>query len=320
MTLAHPEYISIGIVIILVWSTYYWGLRARPHIDLPDNYKKRRSALPMVLVYILGLAAWGVLTYAMMQPRIPLSNVKNTIKVNDIFFVVDVSKSMEAVDFKPNRLAVAKKKIFEFVSLRPTDRMGIIMFSEKPFTLLPLTLDHELVKKSVSDIVIGPLGSGTNIGDALSLAIARATFSKTKNKVIILLTDGVSMMGRLTPIQAAEEAAKKDIKIYSIGIGKKESKQVLRNNFGGFQNLPGGSVDLETLKKISEITGAKSYYAATEKGLEEVFSEIQELEKIEIKSHSKVIYQEKYLEYLWLGLILLTLTELSRKYVLRLAI
>ncbi len=319
MNFAHPYMAILGIIVLAVWSSYFWGFKRTEVIYLPEAYRKKTSTFPFLLVYLIGCAAWGFITFSMMQPRTALTNAKDTVKVNDIFFVVDVSKSMEAVDFKPNRLVVAKKKIFDFVSLRPTDRMGIIMFSEKPFTLLPLTLDHELVKKSVDDIVIGPLGAGTNIGDALSLAVARATFSKTKNKVIVLLTDGVSMMGRLTPLQAAEQAAAKKIKIYSIGIGKKDSKRVLRNSLGAYQSLPGGSVDLETLQKISKITKGKSYYAANEKALEDVFTEIQNLEKIEIKTHSKTIYKENYLEYLWIGLSLLLLMEFSRKYYLKVA-
>lgn len=320
MIYGQPYMFIFGLIAFLIWSSYFWGIKKKDIIFLPKAYRKKIFLLPFFVIYLVGCAAWIFISLAMMQPRTPLSNAKDTVKVNDIFFVVDVSKSMEAVDFRPNRLVVAKKKIYEFVSLRPTDRMGIIMFSEKPFTLLPLTLDHELVKKSVEDIVIGPLGAGTNIGDALSLAVARASFSKTKNKVIVLLTDGVSMMGRMTPLQAAEQAADKKIKIYSIGIGRKESKNVLRNSLGSYQSLPGGSVDLETLKKISKITNGKSYYAANEKSLQNVFSEIQELEKIEIKTHSKTIYKENYLQYLWYGIAFLMVMELGRKYVLRVAV
>ena len=122
---------------------------------------------------------------------------------------------MLATDFKPNRLEVAKQKISDFVALRPKDRIGIVMFSEKAFTLLPLSTDLELIQEIISEIKVGFLGSGTNIGDALALGVARAAQSLTKNKVIVLLTDGVSNVGVMTPEQATREAAEKNIKTYT---------------------------------------------------------------------------------------------------------
>src|SRR5690606_10237543 len=130
---------------------------------------------------------WCLISFALTGPRKPLKYLPGDTEVNDIYLVLDISKSMDAIDLEPNRLEVAKIKLREFAALRPTDRVGLIIFAEKVFTLLPLTTDPQLVDKMLSEVQTDMLGSGTNIGDALALAVARAHKSETKNKVIILL-------------------------------------------------------------------------------------------------------------------------------------
>src|SRR5690606_32519325 len=183
----------------------------------------------------------------MTLPKKPAGFVNDPEEVNDVIFVVDVSLSMLADDFKPNRLEVAKQKIQEFVDLRPTDRIALVMFSEKVFTLLPLTSDLKLVRQAISDLRTGFLGSGTNIGDALALGVARGLQSLAKNKVIILLTDGVSNVGTMTPLQAAEEAKNAGIKVYTIAVGGDGDARIpVPGGFGRqrFQYIPGGSFDV----------------------------------------------------------------------------
>ena len=174
------------------------------------------------------------------------------------------------------------------------------------------------MKKMVKEINVGFLGGGTNIGDAIGLAIARASQSLTKNKVVILLTDGVANVGSMGPLQAAEEAAKKKLKIYTIGIGGKHNKKVLQLNPGAqYQKIPGGSVDLETLEKISKITKGKNFFANDASALKRIFEEIQQLEKTEINVSSQIVYKEKYLFYLTIGVFLLMLSEIVRRILLR---
>jgi Ca-activated chloride channel family protein len=278
-----------------------------------------RKAL-RIAIFLLGLAGWGLLTYSLTLPRLPLGYADSTKEVNDIFFVVDISRSMLAEDFKPNRLEVAKKKIEEFINLRVKDRIGIIMFSEKAFTLLPLTTDKKLIKQMIGQIRVGLFGGGTNIGDALGLAVARAAQSLAKNKVIVLLTDGVSNVGNMTPIQAAEEAKKVGIKVYSIGIGgNRDAKIPVGRGIFGMQyaTIPGGGIDNKTLNQIAKITNGKSYAAINEKALADVLTEINNLERTEIKSSGKMIYIELYYRYLLIGILLLLLSELGRKFILR---
>ncbi len=314
-----PYLSLLALLGLVVWVLSYFKVFRPAEIYLPPQYCKEANRVFQWFGCILGVLAWSLIAYSMMRPRVPLGLAKNKIEVNDIYFVIDVSRSMMAEDFRPNRLEVAKKKILEFIELRPTDRIGIIIFSDHAFTLLPLSTDLNLIEGMVSEIKIGFLGMGTNIGDALGLAVARGAQSLTKNKVIILLTDGVSNVGKITPIQAAERSRDQGIKVYTIGIGRESSQRILRMG-GSYQRIPGGSVDLKTLDEISKITKGKSFYAENESALTEVLSAIQELEKTEIDSSSRTLYKEVYYKFLFIGIILLAFTDLFRKRFLREAI
>lgn len=316
ISFAGPYYALVGLGGLIVWMLHFYFIGKRPSLFFPEKKLAKAQSFRMLLG-MLGIVAWLFISFALMRPQTPAGLAKNNIEVNDIYFVIDVSRSMLATDFRPNRLEVAKNKISEFVSLRPTDRIGVIMFSEQAYTLVPLSTDLELIKQVIKEINVGFLGAGTNIGDALGLAVGRAAQSIAKNKVVILLTDGVSNVGFMTPLQAAEEAKKQGIKVYTIGIGGNQNAQIPlgRNLFGNmqYQNIPGGSIDTETLKKISEITGGKSYVAGNEKALTDVLSEIEKLEKTEIKVSGRVIYNELYFKYFCIGTALLLGVELVRK-------
>lgn len=311
----------IGILGLGAWLVNYLYLFKNPELYLSKNNKSASIKFKRNVVLILGVIAWLFISFSLTGPRKAIGFAKNSIEVNDIFFVVDVSRSMLVKDFSPNRLEAAKKKIEEFVDLVPTDRIGIIMFSEKAYTLLPLSTDLELIKQIISEIKIGFLGSGTNIGDALGLAVGRGAQSLAKNKIIILLTDGVSNVGFMTPLQAAEEAKNQGIKVYTIGIGG-DKNAVMPSSRGFFgrqqkQKVPGGSFDNETLVKISNLTGGKHFTAGNSEALSNVLAEIQLLEKTEIDSSGRVVYNEQYWIYLLLGSIFLFLTEGLRKLMLK---
>lgn len=317
----HEHYfLIIGLIAFVSWAISFYYLFKRRQFSFHSKSVKSKGIFVRSIIFFIGVVGWTYLCYSLLFPRIPLGSTDNEIEVNDIFLVVDVSRSMLAEDFNPNRLEAAKKKILDFVELRPKDRIGIIIFSEKVFTLLPLTRDLELIRKMVEEIGIGPLGSGTNIGDAIGLAVARGIQSQAKNKIIILFTDGVSNVGNLTPIQAAEQAKDAAIKVYTIGIGgDKDARIPVGQGFFGtrYQSIPGGSIDIEGLRQISEITGAKSYLAKDEKSLENVLSEIEKLERTKITIHGKKIYQELYLKYFIIGLLLIFLSEAGRRFILR---
>jgi Ca-activated chloride channel homolog len=316
MEIQNKYLLILGAAAALFWTIEYWRIFKSPQIYIPKRYTAKRLGIIRSLIFLIGLSGWVLLSFSMTEPRRPLGFVKNPIDVKDIYFVVDGSGSMKAMDFQPNRLEASKRKILDFIDLHPTDRIGIVLFSDTPYTLLPLSTDLNLIRQMVDDIIMGKYGTGrgTNIGDALGLATARAAQSLAKTKIIILLTDGVSDSGSLTPIQAAEQARDQNVKIYSIGVG---GKNAVYPTAGGVRRIPGGGFDFEILKKISSITKGKAYAARNEKALSNVFDEIAKLENTKIDTAGKIIYEELYLIYLLYGLGLLVLAELSRKVLIK---
>jgi len=322
MEFKHPLFVWFGVIAGIMWVLDYWKLFQKAQLYFPQgqgHYAWWKKTLRFSL-FVAGIIGWGFLSYSLMQPRKPQKFSPSNIEVNDVVLCIDVSRSMLADDIKPNRLEVAKERIREFARLRPTDRIAIVIFSEKVFTLLPLTTDPALVDQVLAEISIGYLGSGTNIGDGLALSVARAVNSETKNKVIVLLTDGVANVGTLTPLQAAEEAKKFGIKVYTIGLGTDDDAKIPVGNsaFGPqYQLIPGGSIDYKTLKEISDLTGAKFYPAKTEGALKEILDDIQKLEKTEIKVNQQVVYDERYYSYLFIGVSLLFAVEVLRRLLLK---
>lgn len=322
MEFKNPLLLWIGVTACLFWALDYWKIFQRAQLYFPQNqsnYQWWKKGI-RIIFFLIGVTGWGFLSYSLMQPRVPQKFSPSSIEVNDIVLCIDVSRSMLAEDIRPNRLEVAKERIREFARLRPTDRISIVIFSEKVFTLLPLTTDPKLVDQVLSEISIGYLGSGTNIGDGLALSVARAVNSEAKNKVVVLLTDGVANVGTMTPIQAAEEAKKFGIKVYTIGLGTDEDAKIPVGNgiFGTqYQLIPGGSIDYKVLKEISDMTGGKFYPAKSEKALKDILDDIQKLEKTEIKVNHQIVYDEKYYSYLIIGVSLIFLIEVLRRLLMK---
>ncbi|EQC43549.1 VWA domain-containing protein [Bacteriovorax sp. Seq25_V] len=321
--LANPKLIFIGGIGLLFWLLDFFKIFKTAELKLPAVFfaKKKAVSFLTILSFVTGIIAWGLISISMGQPRKPLGHAEAEKELNDIYFVVDVSRSMLAGDFPPNRLEAAKDRIRNFIDLSPVDRIGIVMFADKVFTLIPATVDLELVKQSVDQIRIGFLGNGTNIGDALGLAVARSVTSIAENKTIVLLTDGASNVGLLSPVQAAEKAKEKNIKVYTIGIGgDKDAKLPTgRDIFGNqqYQNIPGGSMDFETLEKIAQISGGKSFIASNSEALDNVLQEINKLERKKIEISGRVIYEELYWYFLILGTFLLIVSESTRVFLKR---
>ena len=304
-----------GLLFLIIWSAHYFSFRLKPSLYYPA--KNESFGIKRIGIFISGFIGILLITYALMGPRKETDRSRSQVAVNDIFFVVDVSRSMLADDLQPNRLEVAKKKLQEFVNLRPHDRLGIILFSERVFTLLPLTLDTKVVDGVLGDIKVGYLGAGTNIGDALGLAVARGKDSGTKNKVIILLTDGVSNVGNLEPIQAAHLAANENMKVYTIGLATdKDARIPLGKSLFGtqYQRIPGGSIDMETLQEISKITKGKTFRAKSERALKDILLEIEKLERSDIDADFQIQYEEQYYFYFCLGFFFFFIAELLRRF------
>ncbi|MGZ3790198.1 MAG: VWA domain-containing protein [Bacteriovorax sp.] len=317
----HASFALWGVLGFIFWVISYFYWFRRPQLFIPTKYKKTGFPILRSILFVGGVIAWTYISFALAGPRRPMGMDKNTIDVNDIFIVLDLSRSMMAEDLKPNRVEAAKQKIKDFTALFPKDRIGIVIFAERVFTLLPLSTDLDLIKKMVDQIQLGPLGDGTNIGDALALAVGRLIQSQAKSKVILLLTDGVSNVGTLTPLQAAEMAASNKIKIYTVGIGgDKDARIPVGPNMFGvqrYQVIPGGSVDEKGLKEIADMTHGKAYMASNNKALQNVLDEINKMERTQIEHSGRIIYQELYFKYLLTGVCLLMGVELGRRLLLR---
>lgn len=323
LNFAHPNFVYVGILGIGIYFCHYFSLLKRSGLFTikSNNQSSYSFKILRSFVFLIGFVGWLFLTYSMMGPRVPSGFGNDSIKVNDIYIVLDLSRSMTAIDFKPSRFEAATSKMKEFVKLFSIDRIGIITFAEKVFTMLPLTTDTELIKKMIDQIKIGPLGDGTNIGDALALAVGRLLQSNAKTKVIVLLTDGVSNVGTLTPLQSAEMAKDKGIKIYTVGIGTDGDAlmPIGKNMFGSveYQTIPGGSFDEKGLMKIADITNGKYFSAKTSDGLMKIMQEINKLERTEVTHTGKTIYRDLFYNYFLIGFILICLSELMRRFVMR---
>lgn len=308
------SYAFVGLLGLLVWTVSYWRWFKKAQIYLPRGKSSWFLTFFRLSIFIVGVCAWLLISYSLTGPRKPAGQIKNQVEVNDIFVVIDTSLSMAGIDLRPNRMEASKEKVLEFIRLHPNDRIGLIIFSEKAFTLLPLTTDMKLIEQMVPRIQMGPLGGGTNIGDALALAVARGSQSLAKNKIILLLTDGVNNVGNIPPLQAAEEAKNHHMKVYTIGLGAENGQMEIN---GRLSPIPGGSVDLKTLQQISDMTGGKSFHATDTRGLKNTLQEIERLEKTKIDTGGKIVYEELYWKYLFWGVCLLMGVEFTRRFVIR---
>jgi len=227
----------------------------------------------------------------------------------DIILDMDISGSMLAQDFKPDRLEAAKEVATEFINGRPNDRIGLVVFSGESFTQCPLTTDHASVINLMKDIKSGMIEDGTAIGEGLANGISRLKDSPAKSKVLILLTDGVNNMGSIDPYTAAEIAKTFNIRVYTIGIGSLGTAPYpVQTPFGMQYQQMKVEIDEGLLQKISDETGGKYFRATNKQKLEDIYKEIDKLEKSKIKVKE---YRKKNDEYLWWGIVAILLLILE---------
>ncbi|MBC7861867.1 MAG: VWA domain-containing protein [Bacteroidia bacterium] len=239
-----------------------------------------------------------VLVIAQPQSRSSWKNIKT--EGIDIVVSLDVSYSMLAKDFDPNRIEAAKKVVMNFIDGRPNDRIGLVIFGGEAFTQCPLTTDHKVIKNMIEQVKAGMLSQGTAIGLGLADAVARLQESKAKSKVIILITDGVSNVGEIAPLTAAEIAKTFGVRVYTVGVGTKGRALM------PVQIYPNGQIeydyqevdlDEETMTKIADATGGKYFRATNNKSLEAIYKEIDKLEKNIILEKSFSNKEELYLPF-----------------------
>jgi len=276
---------------------------------------KLRSLLP-----ILRILSFIALVIAMARPQEVLKEEEVTADGIDITLVIDLSSSMLAQDFKPDRLQVSKQVASDFVDKREYDRIGLAVFAGEAFTQCPLTTDHRVVKEFMAGLKCGILQDGTAIGMGLATAVNRLKDSEAKSKVVILLTDGVNNAGYVKPITAAEIAREFDVKVYTIGVGSHGDAltPVSRYSNGRYMMaMARVEIDEQLLKEIAKMTGGRYFRAANEQALQAIYNEIDKLEKTEIEVTAIKRYNEEFHHFALWGLIFLVLEVFLRYTFLR---
>ena len=283
-------------------------------INVPHTYKHYLQHI----VFGFKILAVGLLIIALARPQSVDKWEDISTEGIDIVMSLDISSSMLARDFKPDRLEASKELATEFISGRSDDRMGLVVFSGESFTQCPLTTDHAVVINMMRDIRTGMIEDGTAIGMGLATAINRLKDSKALSKVIILMTDGVNNMGEIAPVTAAEIAQSFNIRVYTIGVGSRGvAPYPVQTPYGMQYREMKVEIDEEVLKDIAETTNGKYFRATDNEQLKQIYQEIDKLEKskIDVKEFRKK--SEEYLLFVIIAGVLLFIEVLTRNTVLR---
>ena len=283
-------------------------------VKLPKTWK----AYLRHLLFALKMAALALLIVALARPQSSSTNSTSNIEGIDIVMAMDVSGSMLARDLKPDRLTAAKNVASDFVKDRPSDRMGLVIFSGETFTQVPLTTDHGVMLNMLAEMKNGLIDDGTAIGDGLATAISRLKDSEAISKVVILLTDGMNNAGSVDPYTAAEMAKLYGIRVYTIGVGTYGTAPYpVQTPFGTQIQQVKVEIDEKLLTTIANSTGGKYFRANSNQKLDEIYQEIDKLERSKIEvTEFRRLHEEFYPLVAW-ALALLLLEFLLRKTIFR---
>jgi hypothetical protein len=319
--LANPGILWLFLIYIPLIAWYVWKHRtAYASLEISTVRPLARMKRPLRQymlhgLFVLRLLALGCLIVVLARPQTRDAWHSSRTEGTDMVVALDISSSMLARDFKPDRLEAAKKIASRFINGRENDNMGLVVFAGEAFTGVPMTTDRAALVNYVNALNRDMLEDGTAIGDGLATAINRIKEGKAKSKSIILLTDGSNNTGIVAPLTAAEIAHKLGIKVYTIGVGTNGTAPYPQvNMFGRIEYVPTPVViDEATLKQIADITGGKYYRATGNKVLSEIFDEIDSLEKTELDvrhfSHTEDCYLPWALAALGLFLLELLLRQ-----------
>ena len=321
----NPEFFVLLALIPIIGAWFWWNKKPyEPSMTVSDisdfiEDQSWRGRARIILPIIRTLAAITLIV-ALARPQLTLKEEEITAEGIDIGLVMDLSSSMLAQDFKPDRLEVSKKVAEEFVSKRIHDRISLSVFAGEAFTQCPLTTDHEVVKQFLANLQCGMLEDGTAIGMGLASSINRLKDSQAKSKICILLTDGVNNAGYIKPMTAAEIAQEFDVKVYTIGVGSigDALTPVSRRSDGQYIfGLARVEIDEALLTQIADMTGGKYYRATSAEALQKIYDEIDVLEKTEIEITSLKRYSDEFYKFVGWALLMLLVEVLLRNTVLR---
>lgn len=306
ITFAYPWVLYFLILVPLMGLWYWYKEKNRTSsltyssLKMFEGFKPGLKERFRHLPAILRMLAAGFIIVALARPQSFSSGENIYTEGIDISMLLDISGSMLAEDFRPNRIEAAKKVIDEFIQGRKSDKIGLVVFARESFTQCPLTVDYPVLRGLLRDIKSGMIEDGTAIGTAIANGVNRLKDSKAKSKVMILLTDGVNNSGEIDPITAGQIAKTYGIRIYAIGVGTMgEAPYPFQTPYGLRYQMVPVEIDEPVLKKIAETTDGKYFRATNNRKLEEIYGIIDNMEKTRVEITS--FRNAKELYYGWLG-------------------
>ena len=320
----NPEFLWLLLLIpVIIFFMYYFRFKKVSNLKISsfDNFKTKSFKSKLYpLLNTLRIISIALVIIALSRPQeISNSSRTKTSSGIDIVIAVDISSSMLAQDLKPNRLEALKSVASEFINDRINDRIGLVIYAGESYTKTPVTSDKEVVINSLTEISFdGIIDDGTATGMGLATSVNRLKDSKAKSKVIILLTDGVNNSGFIDPSTAADLASTYGIKTYTIGLGTNGNARapVALNPNGSFRfGITKVEIDEDLLNEVADKTGGKYFRATDNRKLEEIYEEINKLEKTEVEEIKYSDVDEKYRPFALLAFVLISL-ELFLKYVI----
>lgn len=325
MFFEYPDLLWLELLLVpMLFHYLYMELKGRaPHLRVSSVLPWKTGGgyfykIARHVPFVLRMAAISLIIVAIARPR--SSNTFESVDTEgiDIVMAIDVSTSMLARDFVPDRIGAAKDIAIEFIAQRPSDRIGIVVFAGESYTQAPLTTDRPTLINLMKEIETGLIDDGTAIGNGLATAVARMKDSDAKSRVVILLTDGVNNAGEITPLMAAEIAKTYGVRVYTIGVGAEGlAPYPVMGPWGvELQQIP-VEIDEQLLKDIAETTGGQYFRATDNTKLLEIYGEINQMEKNRTKVDSFPVYQELFLDYALAALAALLLELLFRIVVLK---
>lgn len=323
MTFAHPYFFLLLLLVPLAIGLYLWREKRPATFTLSTigafrgrkvSWRTRLCWLPFALALLAFIS--GVVALARPQSSNAYST-ESTEGIN-IVLALDISGSMLAKDLQPNRFEAAKSVAGEFVSSRPYDNIGLVVFAGESYTQCPLTTDHAVLLNMINSVEMGLVNDGTAIGSGLATAVNRLKEIKEGSKVVILLTDGTNNAGTIAPVTAAEIAASFGIRVYTIAVGTMGEALFPIQTYLGVEyvKMP-VEIDEASLKQIASATGGLYFRATDNNSLHKIYEEIDQLEKVKMKVESFTQKEELFPPYLWAALILLFAALLLRSTLFR---
>lgn len=324
ITFLHPYAFLLLLVLIPLIGWYVWknrDIQASLQISSLKGFGRvGQNKIDIIrhIPFALRMVAITMVVFILARPQSTNKLESRTTEGIDIITAIDISGSMLAQDFKPDRLEAAKQVAVQFISGRSNDKIGLVIFAGESFTQCPLTTDHAVLINLFNDIRTGMLEDGTAIGMGLATAVSRIKDSKAKSKVVILLTDGMNNRGDIAPITAAEIAKKFNVRVYTIGVGTiGTAPYPIQTVFGIQYQQQEVKIDEEVLTQIAQMTGGKYFRATNNKKLEEIYTEIDKMEKTRVDVQEYTKRKEEYLIFAIIAIVALLAEIALRNSILR---